>query len=65
MSQLTFSSFDASLMVREARGRYGADPAQDRRAQFMRYVHTKGKPVRDAAELVASRPRAITGARQS
>jgi len=31
---------------------------------FMHYVHTEDKPVRDAAELVASRRQAITGARQ-
>jgi len=29
---------------------------------FMHYVHTEDKPVRDAAELVASRRLAITGA---
>jgi hypothetical protein len=29
---------------------------------FMHYVHTEDKPVRDAAELVASRRQAITGA---
>ena len=34
-------------------------------AMFMRYVHTEDKPVREAAELVASRRRAITGARRS
>lgn len=28
---------------------------------FMRYVHTEDKPVREAAELVASRRKAITG----
>ncbi len=28
---------------------------------FMHYVHTEDKPVRDAAELVASRRQAITG----
>jgi len=33
-------------------------------AMFMHYVHTEDKPVRDAAELVASRRQAITGARQ-
>ncbi|MDN8026838.1 hypothetical protein QZN10_40165, partial [Burkholderia contaminans] len=32
--------------------------------QFMRYVHTEDKPVREAAELVASRRKAITGAKQ-
>ena len=31
---------------------------------FMRSVHTEDKPVREAAELVASRRQAITGARQ-
>jgi len=31
-------------------------------AMFMHYVHTEDKPVRDAAELVANRRRAITGA---
>ena len=31
---------------------------------FMRYVHTEDKPVREAAELVASRRKAITGAKQ-
>jgi integrase len=30
-------------------------------AMFMHYVHTEDKPVRDAAELVASRRQAITG----
>ena len=34
-------------------------------AMFMHYVHTEDKPVRDAAELVASRRQAITGTRQS
>ena len=34
-------------------------------AMFMRYVHTEDKPVREAAELVASRRQAITGARRS
>ena len=34
-------------------------------AQFMHYVHTEDKPVRDAAELVASRRQAITGARRT
>ena len=34
-------------------------------AMFMHYVHTEDKPVRDAAELVASRRQAITGARQA
>ena len=33
-------------------------------AMFMHYVHTEDKPVREAAELVASRRQAITGARQ-
>ncbi len=33
-------------------------------AMFMHYVHTEDKPVRDAAELVASRRQAITGARR-
>src|SRR3546814_13379396 len=33
-------------------------------AMFMHYVHTEDKPVRDAAELVASPRQAITGARQ-
>lgn len=34
-------------------------------AMFMHYVRTEDKPVRDAAaELVASRRQAITGARQ-
>jgi hypothetical protein len=28
---------------------------------FMRYVHTEDKPVREAAELVANRRKAITG----
>ena len=32
-------------------------------AMFMRYVHTEDKPVREAAELVANRRKAITGAR--
>ena len=32
-------------------------------AMFMHYVHTEDKPVRDAAELVASRRLAITGRR--
>jgi hypothetical protein len=31
-------------------------------AMFMRYVHTEDKPVREAAELVASRRQTITGA---
>ena len=31
-------------------------------AMFMHYVHTEDKPVRDAAELVANRRLAITGA---
>lgn len=31
---------------------------------FMHYVHTEDKPVREAAELVASRRQAITGAGQ-
>jgi hypothetical protein len=30
----------------------------------MHYVHTEDKPVREAAELVASRRQAITGAKQ-
>ncbi len=34
-------------------------------AMFMHYVHTEDKPVRDAAELVASRRLAITGASRS
>ena len=34
-------------------------------AMFMHYVHTEDKPVRDAAELVASRRQAITGARRT
>ncbi|MAK75096.1 MAG: integrase [Pseudomonadales bacterium] len=34
-------------------------------AMFMRYVHTEDDPVRQAAELVANRRQAITGARQS
>ena len=33
-------------------------------AMFMHYVHTEDKPVREAAELVASRRQAITGAGQ-
>jgi hypothetical protein len=33
-------------------------------AMFMRYVHTEDKPVRQAAELVATRRQTITGARQ-
>ncbi len=32
-------------------------------AMFVHYVHTEDKPVRDAAELVANRRLAITGAR--
>ncbi|WP_045757475.1 tyrosine-type recombinase/integrase [Xanthomonas albilineans] len=32
-------------------------------AMFMYYVHTEDKPVRDAAELVASRRQAMTGMR--
>ncbi|MFM0718893.1 site-specific integrase [Paraburkholderia strydomiana] len=32
---------------------------------FMRYVHTEDKPVREAAELVASRRKTITGASRS
>lgn len=31
---------------------------------FMRYVHTEDKPVRKAAELVASRRKVITRARR-
>lgn len=31
-------------------------------AMFMHYPHTEDKPVREAAELVASRLQAITGA---
>ena len=34
-------------------------------AMFMHYVHTEDKPVRDAAELVANRRLAITGARRT
>lgn len=34
-------------------------------AMFMHYVHTEDKPVRDAAELVASRRLAITGVRRN
>lgn len=34
-------------------------------AMFMRYVHTEDKPVREAAELVANRRKAITGVRQA
>lgn len=34
-------------------------------AMFMHYVHTGDKPVRDAAELVASRRLTITGASRS
>ncbi len=34
-------------------------------AMFMRYVHTEDKPVREAAELVANRRQAITGARRT
>ncbi len=34
-------------------------------AMFMHYVHTEDKPVRDAAELVANRRLAITGASRS
>jgi integrase len=30
-------------------------------AMFMRYVHTEDNPVREAAELVANRRKAITG----
>jgi len=33
-------------------------------AMFMRYVHTEDKPVREAAELVASRRKTITGAKR-
>jgi integrase len=33
-------------------------------AMFMRYVHTEDKPVREAAELVANRRKAITGAQR-
>ena len=33
-------------------------------AMFMHYIHTEDKPVRDAAELAASRRQAITGAGQ-
>ncbi|MGH8786895.1 MAG: tyrosine-type recombinase/integrase [Cupriavidus necator] len=33
-------------------------------AMFMRYVHTEDDPVREAAELVASRRKMLTGARQ-
>ena len=33
-------------------------------AMFMHYVHTEDRPVREAAELVASRRQAITGAKQ-
>jgi len=33
-------------------------------AMFMHYVHTEDKPVQDAAELVANRRLAITGARR-
>lgn len=33
-------------------------------AMFMHYIHTEDEPVRNAAGLVASRRRAITGARQ-
>jgi hypothetical protein len=32
---------------------------------FMHYVHTEDKPVRDAAELAASRRQVITGARRT
>jgi integrase len=32
---------------------------------FMRYVHTEDKPVREAAELVANRRKAITGGRRT
>ena len=32
---------------------------------FMHYVHTEGKPIREAAELVASRRQAITGTRRT
>lgn len=34
-------------------------------AMFMHYVHTEDKPVRDAAEFVASRRLVITGAFRS
>lgn len=33
-------------------------------SQFMRYVHTEDDPVRQAAELVATRRQTITKARQ-
>ncbi len=33
-------------------------------AMFMRYVHTEDDPVRQAAELVATRRQTITGKRQ-
>ena len=33
-------------------------------AMFMRYVHTEDKPVREAAELVATRRKAIAGTPQ-
>ena len=33
-------------------------------AMFMRYVHTEDDPVREAAELVASRRQSIIGTRQ-
>ena len=33
-------------------------------AMFMRYVHTEDKPVREAAELVASRRKTITGTKR-
>jgi hypothetical protein len=32
---------------------------------FMHYVHTEDKPVRDAADLVASRRQSITGTRNT
>lgn len=34
-------------------------------SQFMHYVHTEDKPVREAAELVANRRKTITEARRS
>ncbi|MBG6477981.1 tyrosine-type recombinase/integrase [Pseudomonas aeruginosa] len=39
-------------------------PAHKTVVMFMRYVHTEDDPVREAADLVANRRKAITGAKQ-
>ena len=53
-----------TLPIRVSRSRSAWLTAHKTVVMFMRYVHTEDKPVREAAELVANRRKAITGAKQ-